>query len=140
MKRQSSSGFGLVEVMLAVAIATISFCGIYVMSIQSIRILQMAKNESCSLQVAQHELEKIRGASWAQILTKGQSYYITRTEAPALAELPGSSAKVEVDYFPGGNVNNDLRAVTVYVSWVDPNGLTVTNAVTTLVARKGMLK
>ncbi len=136
----NKSGFGLVEVMLAVVIAGISFCGIYVMSIQSLRILRMAQNEAQSLQVAQHELEKIRSSSWSAILAMGSSYSISASNNPALSQLAGYSAKVEINSFPPAGTNNNMRTVTVYVSWWDPAGLRITNSMTSLVARKGMLK
>lgn len=143
MKQQpehSKGGYSLVELMIALVVAAIMFSGVYMVSIQTMNILRITRDESRALQAAQYELEKLRSWSWSTIggyATAG-GYDVDPDDNAALQYLTDGAASVMMSPHVVAGIVEPVYAVTVSVTWSSFDGTEMTKTVTSLVTEKGL--
>jgi prepilin-type N-terminal cleavage/methylation domain-containing protein len=139
-KDHLSNGFSLVEVMIAMVIAAIMFSGIYMVSLQTLNILKMARDESRAIQAAQYEMEKLRSRTWMTLLTMANDTTFNADDNAALAYLNEPSGSVKRTAISPSGLIVDILAVSVTVNWTSFNGDPDTKTLTSIITKRGMLK
>ena len=136
---KKNEGLTLVELMIALMIASIAFVGIYTMSTQSLLTLRIAMEESRSSQAAQYEMEKLRQYTWEYITNLPSVSTLSSTNNYSLSRLNGGNATLTILPYPSGaNPDDDMRSVSITITWNNPSGNTVTNVITSLLAEEGI--
>lgn len=134
----SNSGFSLVELMIAIVITIIIFSGVFALSIQSMQIMRMSREESRSIQAAQYEIEKLRTYTWYTLNQLGPSVSVNTSNNAALAGLVSGAATILIEPFPTSSSNEPFRHITVNVSWTRFDGATETNSIIGMISDEGM--
>lgn len=110
LKRPYNRGFGLAEILLAVAILVFALCGILAMHTTCLVLMATSKNVNIATNAAQGLIEEIRSAPFAQIIDdyNGLNFIVNN--------IPSSRGVVYVD-----DTNPDLLEVTISVCWKQGN-------------------
>ncbi|MEX2008215.1 MAG: prepilin-type N-terminal cleavage/methylation domain-containing protein [Candidatus Spechtbacterales bacterium] len=136
-QRITSQGFGLVEVIVAVAIVTIVFTGLFRLVTLEIRTQAIASQEAGAYLLAREALEatrSVRDENWGTFAAlSGSTPYYPVLEAgewtlsptsPGAVGIYARHIEVEPVYRDGsvniaesGSLDEDTRKVTAYVSW-----------------------
>ena len=127
----------LIELMVALFVVSLAFAGVYGMSTQVSTILSQARGETRATETAQHEIERLRGMSWAEISSLGSNYRITTGNNPAIADVPQGVGTVEISPYPATNAASTINLITVTIQWQNAAGTTATNQLTTLISSQG---
>lgn len=130
---KNAAGFTLLEVLIAVIIAAISFVGIYAASTQCLKQIWSARETSRAALVADYEMENLRTAPWSTIVAYGSSYTISVSNNPALALLSGGVGAVRLDPLAGST--NAIQA-TVTLTWTSRAGSSNTNMTAPIIISK----
>lgn len=135
-----SEAYSLVELAIAMAIAAIMFMGIYLVSIQTMRILQMSRDETRAVQAAQYEIEKLRSYSWSVIDALPEDSVFDDGDNAILGQLNNASGAIKKTLHPEASIAEPIYAITVTIHWDGPNGDPVSKSVTTLITETGILR
>ncbi len=136
IRKKNTEGFTLLEVLMAVIIAAISFVGIYAASIQCLKMVWSARETSRAALVADYEMENLRTAPWSNIVACGSSYTMSATNNPALALLTGGSGTVRLT--PLAENTNAIQA-TITLTWTGRSVNTNMTA-TIILSKNGFLR
>lgn len=137
----SSAGFTMIELLIAMVIATIMFTGIYLVSLQTMNLLQLAKDESRAIQAAQYEMEKLRSRTWMSLLTMAEDTTFDTGDNVALSFLRNGAGQIKrTNITPSGVTAVPLLAVSVTVSWDRFDGNRDSKTLTSAITKRGMLK
>lgn len=135
-----SDGYSLVELMIAMAIAAIMFSGIYLVNLETMKILQMARDETRAIQAAQYELEKIRSYSWVTINNMPEDSGFTDADNAVLAQLNGGWGSIKKTAYSEAGIEEPMVAVTVTVNWTTPSGDSDAVTLTSCMTKKGSIQ
>lgn len=141
VKSRETTAFTLVEVMVTVALAGIVFLGVYAGLSSGFAVVELARENLRATQIVQEKMETIRLYTWDQITTPGfvptnfTDVFFTGTQSTSGLTYTGAvtiaTAPISESY------SNDLKAVTVRVSWSSAN-VPRTREMTTFVSRYGL--
>ncbi len=142
MKRKNdfSDGFSLIELTIALAIATLMFTGIYMVSLQTMNFLQMARDESRATQAATYEMEKLRSRTWMSLLTMDDDTAFDVNDNAALGYLRNGVGSIKRTAITPAGLFVDILGVTVTVNWTAYDGTTGAKTLTSAITKRGMLK
>lgn len=143
MKRNNhfSDGFSLLELMIALVIATLMFTGIYAMSMQALNIMRITRDESRAIQAAQYEMERLRSHTWMSLLTMNENTTFDVGDNAAMAHLRDAKGYVKrTEITPSGVSNAPLLAVSVTVEWTGFDSELDSKTLTSAITKRGMLK
>ena len=143
MKRKChfSDGFTLLELMIALVIAAVMFAGIYAMSLQSLTILRITRDESRAVQATTYEMEKLRSRTWMSLLTMDENTTFDLAENSAMSHLRDPKGYIKRTVItPAGVSNAPLLAVSVTVEWTGFDGAPDSKTLTSAITKRGMLK
>ncbi|MFH1995983.1 MAG: prepilin-type N-terminal cleavage/methylation domain-containing protein [Candidatus Omnitrophota bacterium] len=133
MKRaiiHSTKGMTLIEAMMATAIIAIAFGAIGGLILNSYGYVDHIRATSVAIQAIQEELEIVRNTDYDNILIMGGAF-----NTAGLNTLTNGVGAVTVDNPLG---DNDIRRVTITVSWTSRIGQAMTRTIATLVTREGI--
>ncbi|MDB6032611.1 MAG: hypothetical protein JWM16_2949 [Verrucomicrobiales bacterium] len=161
-KVKSRGGFTLVEAMVGIVVIGIVTSGLYALMVHGMRVAQWSKEEMRATQLLQEKLEKLRLYTWDQLTDTNtvprQFVCGFNPEDPNLggpglptpatvgASLSSWSEKQLVfsgtlDIANGPKdvtYGDDMKTVTVKVSWTSSTGLKRQRSVTTYFAQYGL--
>ena len=135
------SAFSLMEIMVAVAIAGITFISLYAGFSTGLAVVQLARENLRAVQILQEKMETIRLYTWEQINSAGfipahfTDVFYTSTQAASGLIYTGAvtiaAAPLTEAY------SNDLRLISVEVTWSSAKVLRK-REMSTLVGRYGL--
>lgn len=139
--RLPSSGFTLVEVVIAFAIAAIVSVSLYAGLARSFSVLQSARHRLRATQILTEKLEVIRLYTWTQVNTPGfVPTKFTEYYQPATNRNPGIKYTGTITITPA-NVqpayNNTMRKAVVQINWVS-GGVPQQQTMETLISEYGV--
>lgn len=142
MKKNSDStgGYTLVELMIALVITGIMFSGIYLVALQTMNILRITRDESRAMQAAQYEMEKIRTYSWNTFEALPAVYTVDSGANAALAYLNDGIATIKKDPYAVAGITEPVYAISVTVTWTTFDGTEESKTVTSLATEKGIMR
>jgi len=132
MTSLNKKAFTLVEVLISIVVVGIALVSVALVFSQSIFLLSEIRQRSIASEAVQDEMESIRNMSFGQILALGPAFV-----GPGFGRLTNPVGAVTVDD-PFGV--NDMRRVTVTVSWTSSQGVVLSRSLATLVTRDGINK
>ena len=133
LRKENTEGFTLLEVLVAVIIAAISFVGIYAASTQCLKQIWSARETSRAALVADYEMENLRTMPWSNIVAYGSSYTMSVSNNPALALLSEGVGTVQLAPFTGNT--NAIQAM-VSLTWTSRTGSSNTNMTAPIIISK----
>jgi len=144
-KQGSQSAFTLVEVIIAAALAGIIFLTAIAGFSNGFSNLQLDRENSRATQILLEKTEMLRIYNWDQIIGRDTTTYIpTNFTVPY---YPGDTNNGGFSYNgtviinnltnPGASYSNDMRAVTVSLTWTSSK-TTRTRSMTTYVSMYGL--
>jgi type IV pilus assembly protein PilV len=106
-----STGFTLIEVLIAIVILSISLLALAALMATTTRNTSFGGHMTEAATFAQDRLERLKAISWDNIVTD-----------PVPNTIPGASG---ITYTRNLNVvqNGDLKTATITVSWTDPTNI-----------------
>ena len=110
LKRTSSAGFTLPEVLVAALVTIIAFVGILYTYARYIELDEVARNTSIVLQAAQNKIESIKNTDYDQIAGTFNNQTFT------VAGITNNKGVVTID-----STNPKLMLITVTVCWKQNN-------------------
>ena len=139
--RRVSAGFTLIEVLVALSVAGITFVSLYAGIGQSFKFLQSARHRLRATQILTEKLEVIRLYNWSQINTPGfvpatfTDYYTPGTNVNSGIVYNGTIAIAGAPV-PASYTNTTLKVI-VQVNWVS-GGVSQQESMETLVSEYGV--
>jgi prepilin-type N-terminal cleavage/methylation domain-containing protein len=140
--QRRAQGFTLTEVLVAVFSIAIVFVTLYLSITQSFAIIQVARENLRATQIIEEKMETIRLYTWEQINTSGfvpstftTPFYSVGTNTSGLTYT--GTLTIGAADLSGVTYNDDLRLVTVQLSW-NSGGINRNRAASTLVTRYGL--
>lgn len=127
---KNKGGFTLIEIMLAVLIVSIGLVGIAFVFSRGSAFITEIRETSIAMQAASQEMELIRGMDFDDILTLGSSF-----TTAGFSNLSNPTGTLCVDN-PFGT--DDMRRVSITVSWTSPQGRSLSKSLVSLVVRDGI--
>jgi hypothetical protein len=138
--RQSKSraGVSMVEVMLAVLVTALGVAGVFGVSVQMSGMVRLSREETRSIEAAQHVMELVKTYSWVRLglMTGTQVFDISDNDT--FSDIPNAACTVSIS--PVAGEVGRLRRVSVFVTWQSADGTMVSRELTSLIARKRRLK
>jgi Tfp pilus assembly protein PilV len=131
-KKKGRCGFTLVEVLIGVYIMAFGVLGVLLTLTKTSAFMSAVRQNAIATHAAQEEIEKIRAMDFTSLLSQGPSF-----TASAFNELKNATGTLTVENIFS---SNDIRRVTVLVSWSGLNGQPVSKSLSTLVTRSGINK
>lgn len=132
-------GFTLVEVMVGMAILSLSLLASYGLVNHVIRMIRPSRESTLSMQAAQIEMEQLR-MSWETFDSLGSRTAVSGANNPALSELDNGQIVVHKAPYDGVISNVPVYSVSVEVSWEQQNGLRATNVLVGVIGRNGIVR
>jgi prepilin-type N-terminal cleavage/methylation domain-containing protein len=140
MKRSQQRGMTLVEVMLALAIVTMSFGGLFALLDTTTRIMDNNRRELDATLMAESTIEACRAAPWSNIMRMSGSGELPGGIVHPRSEGRGVTSSVTVVKWAGFDLPEPApREVTVRVSWKEANGHSRTSTLSTVIGPWGKL-
>jgi hypothetical protein len=133
MKQSSQSGLAIVELLLALAIATLSFGGLFVMLGTATRIMENNRRDLDATLLAESVIEGLKASGWTDVTNKPSRYEVDADTHVDPHATGTSAAFVEIVVCPGFEPALAPRRVTVKVTWAERNGHARTNGLTTTI-------
>lgn len=119
LKRKSSAGFSLIEMMIAVTILGFGLMGIAAMQINVMRGSRGSRDLTAAVSVAQSQLEQLTRLDWSDLPIAAWSVPVAAT-----SRVAGSVEQVDQVYMVDQRVTalvvGQTRTIDVRVSWTDP--------------------
>jgi len=135
--RSPKAGMSLVELAIAVVVVIIGFSGLFGISSQMSRMVCEAREDTRTIEAAQHVMEIVKTYSWVRLnLMMGTSEFDV-TDNVAFSDLPNSSCTVTIESVAGEV--DQLRRVIVFVTWQNSRGTMVSRELISLISRKRRL-
>lgn len=137
----TSRGFSLVEVLVAVAIGGVMVVSLYTGFSTGFAVVQLARENLRATQILQEKMETIRLYTWDQVTTQNfipvtfTDVFYPGTQSTGGLVFTGSVAIAVAPLTE--SYSNDLKLVTVKVSWVSANVLR-TREMHTFISRYGL--
>jgi Tfp pilus assembly protein PilV len=132
IKKLDHKGFTLVEVLIGVYILAFGVVGVLLTLTKTAAFISAVRQNAIATYAAQEEIEKIRAMDFTSLLSQGTSF-----TSSAFNELNHASGALTIeDVFS----SNNIRRVTVQVSWTGLGGRPVSKSLSTLVTRTGINK
>jgi len=136
-----SSAFSLIEVMVSIAITSVSFVSLYAGITAGVQVIQLARENLRATQIMVEKMETMRIKSWYE-LTNGvdvpscftDSFYPRGLSCRGIT-YNGSITITTPRLYT--NYENDMRLVTVTMRWTNSSVVRV-REMTTYVAHEGM--
>lgn len=125
-------GFTLIEALAVAVILSIGLMAVAAAFIGELSVLSHEKNSAIATLSAQEEIESIRGMTFDDILALGPTF-----TSNGFVYLKDPVGTLTVDNIYG---DNNIRRVTVTVSWSHMSGTTRQRTLATLVTRSGIDK
>lgn len=125
-------GFTLVEALSAAIILGIGLFVLGTVFLQEFSVINKLREMTLATLSAQEEIEQVRGESFDTIKNLGSSF-----TASGFNYLKNPVGTVTVDNIYG---NDNIRRVSVTVSWASRSGATLSKSLVTLVTRDGIDK
>lgn len=122
-----TAGMALVELVIAICIATVSFGAIYALVRQSAFVVADMRDDGEALNLAESRLERLRAMPWSGLVNCGPAFELEPAEGGEASRLRecrcvGSiSAVTRCDAAGVVSEYDDVRGVTVEVSWTGRN-------------------
>jgi uncharacterized protein (TIGR02598 family) len=137
----TESGFTIVEVVLAMAIAGVMFVALYSGLMGGFMLMRMARENTRATQILLEKMETIRLYTWDQI---NDSNFVASTFTTPY--YPVSSTNQGIVYYgtltvnpstQGTSYDDDMRRVTVTLDW-NTGTIPRTRSISTYVSRYGL--
>lgn len=138
-RRKQRTGFTLAEVMIGMAILSMSLLAAYGLVNQTVRMIRPSRETTLSMQAAQIEIDRLR-ASWDDFNALGAQTTVTAANNPALVALNGGQAVIYKTPYTGVFSNAPVFKVAIAVSWQKQNGDTVTNVLAGVIGERGIVR
>jgi Tfp pilus assembly protein PilV len=163
MKRRLArrAGFTVVEVMMATFVMALGISTSIVALQSGYQALDTARNTTLAAQIIQSELERIRLLPWSttSTITDAQGNTVLKPSVSSLSGTPDNPTTVPLSsIFPSGTTttqlanrftirrvvtdvadrNNEIKAITMTVTWKGIDGLDHTRTSTTQYAKNGL--
>lgn len=129
-KRLATSGFTLLEAMLATVILAFALTSVLALLSHASRFVSDFRKTARSTQILQQKMEDIRLLSWSQLAAYTNSFVDTYS-----GTYSGTVAQSTFDTYNG---TATVKTVTLTVTWKNQRGLSVTNTLTSLVSNGGI--
>ena len=128
--KSGEGGFTLIEITLTILIIVIVSIGIVSIFSHGFTVSTETREISIATQAAQEEIECIRDMAFGSITSSFTTSGFTHLTNPV--------GTVTVDTYIAGE--NDIKKVTVTVSWTSAGGRSLTKSLVTLITREGIDK
>jgi len=117
MRGSVKTGFALIEVLLATAIAAFAVCGILLMYVEGMDLIRTSKNTSIATSAAEGIIERIRSAEFTNVtLTPAQSVDGFKDMLFTVNAIPNSMGRVYID-----DADPEFLLVTIEICWRQGN-------------------
>ena len=136
-EKKKTSGFTLIEVLVAVLIATIGLTGIYLTSTQCLKQMWMARETSRAAMAVDYEVEKLRTIPWDNVMALKPSYTMSTNDNPALALLNQGFGAVQLASYNG---SANLLQATVNVGWAGRSSSSTNMTEIIIISKNGFLR
>ncbi len=137
MKR-GKRGVSIIEATLAILVTALGVAGIFGISAQMTNMVGLSREDTRSIEAAQHVMEQVKTFSWVRLgLMEGTSVFDISNNA-VFSEVPNASCTVTIE--PVTGEIGKLKRITVFVTWESQDGTMVSRTLTSLIARKRRLK
>ncbi len=142
-RKRSESGTTLTEVVIATAVLAISVAGILTAVFSGFFIVGRVRENQRATQIILEKVETIRLYSWSQINSNG---FIPATFSETYDPQAATGAKgityngtFTISPFPyTTGYQDDMRQITVSLSWTGERNMTRTRSFTTFIAKDGV--
>jgi len=144
-KNNKQSGFGLIEVLVSLAILTIVVLGFNHLSNIAFISWENAKNKAIAYNIIQDTFEDIRNIRDANVNTSGVDWFDTLDALDGLEEtvegFPSFTKKITIETLPvtlnGLLLSNSKKKITIEVSWSERRGERSLKSITYLTNWRG---
>jgi len=133
MQLSNKKGFSLLEALFASVIMAIGLFAVITAIYSQSTMLSKNREQTIATLTAQGEIENIRGMEFSAIKNL-TSFDVD--DAPGLAYLKDAEGRVKVD----DSYGDDIKKVSVIVTWNSINGRTLKKTMTTLMTDGGINK
>ncbi len=130
---KSSKGFTLLEVLIAVAIATMAFTSMGYILGHGFLMADENRSHMYAMNALRKEMENIRSIDYDTVAALGASSTFTDSGGPLSKLLNGTGTRILQSSF-----GDDIKKITLQVSWTARSGRTLTESLTTYVTRVGI--
>jgi len=134
-----TAAFTLMEGLIGVAVMGVVFVALYTGMAAGFQSIRTSQENLRATQIMVERFEALRLYNWEQITTKGfipekfAAKFAPNSKSPGITYV----GSIQISDLPGPPYRNDLRSVTVTLSWTT-NGRARTRTVTSYVARYGL--
>lgn len=132
MHHSNRNGFTLIEAMVAALIVALGLFAVGLAIYAEFPFINQNREKTIATLAAQEEIESIRGMPYDSILALSSSF-----TASGFVYLENPAGAVTVDNIYG---ENDIRRVSVTVSWDSSTGSRLQKSLVTMVTRNGINK
>jgi hypothetical protein len=116
----NASGFALLEVIIASAIATTIAAGSYMLLSAAIRATQRARTQTVETMAAVRKMEELRSLEWGHIATRAPAISMSSSDLTTdLSNEPGTDDGRGLLRSPPGTLNGNVDG---YVDYLDASG------------------
>lgn len=127
-----NSGFTLIELNCALAVATVGIFGVIGMHLLAIDKVHAIREEDIVQRALSNEIEYLRAEPFAALEDVTRRPFLSRT--PGIERLVGAKATVTITSRSGGNAG--LKLVRARMVWRGENGRSIMRELVTLIANK----
>ena len=113
LRRSNLNGFSLIELMVAVVILAMTIFGIFLAFSTGFQGMADARDRTVATNYAREEMENLKNMSFDNLVIGGPTTFTI----PAPTKFSGTKT------IGKWNDNDDLKEITVIVSWDDRNGI-----------------
>jgi prepilin-type N-terminal cleavage/methylation domain-containing protein len=121
-RKRSSSGFTLVEIMMALSLLGIGLLSLAAMQITAMKYGARGRHQTKAAAIAEVQLETLMRQRWTNLTTTGG----WTTAVTANESIQSGSTKIEQAYSVSWRIADvdptRTRSVDVRVQWAEPNG------------------
>ena len=122
IKTNNRTGTTLVEMVIALGVATMSFAAIFGLASQGLRIVGDMRDDTRAMLVAESQIERLRAMDWEQFASMGASTSLDTTQVGGLGELRKAQGQVRISKLPEKPEDANVRAISVRITWLSRAG------------------